>query len=215
MRKLGILVTLIFVLSLGLFAQESQAPKVVVFGGYSYLRSGNSSNTALGLLNNNTNHFNGWDGQATFNFAPHFGLTADFNGNYRTPVGFSTLGFSAGTNQTMYNLLFGPTVSTNFGRLGLFGHALFGESLSRLSTGVSVPILGGINTSVSSSNSFAMAFGGGVDLGLTKHFAIRVAQLDYLRTQYSPTEALAFGLSTSSGSRQNSLRYSGGIVFNF
>jgi peptidoglycan-associated lipoprotein len=214
MRKLGILVSLI-VLSAGLFAQESEAPKVVLFGGYSYLRSGNSTNSSLGFLNNSSNHFNGWDGQATFNFAPHFGLTADFNGNYRTPVGFSALGFSAGTNQTMYNLLFGPTVSTNFGRFGVFGHALFGESLSRLSTGVSVPILGGIGTNVSSSNSFAMAFGGGVDVGLTRHIAIRAAQLDYLRTQYSPTEALAFGLSTNSNSRQNSFRYSGGIVFNF
>src|SRR5581483_5911778 len=181
MRKLGILVSLI-VLSAGLFAQESEAPKVVLFGGYSYLRSGTSSNSSLGLFNNNTNHFNGWDGQATFNFAPHFGLTADFNGNYRTPVGFSSLGFSAGTNQSMYNLLFGPTVSTNFGRVGVFGHALFGESLSRLSTGVSVPILGGINTSVSNASAFAMAFGGGVDLGLTKHIAIRAVQLDYLRT---------------------------------
>jgi peptidoglycan-associated lipoprotein len=78
-----------------------------------------------------------------------------------------------------------------------------------------VPILGGISTNVSSSNSFAMAFGGGVDVGLTRHIAIRAAQLDYLRTQYSPTEALAFGLSTNSNSRQNSFRYSGGIVFNF
>lgn len=215
MRKLAILCPILLLSSM-LFAQESSGPKVVLFGGYSYLRSGNStSNSSLGFLNNSSNHFNGWDGQATFNFAPHFGLTADLNGNYRTPVGFSSFGFSAGTTQTMYNFLFGPTVSTDFGRIGVFGHALFGQSMSRLSTGVSVPILGGINTNVSSANAFAMAFGGGVDLGLTKHISIRVAQLDWLRTQFSPTEALAYGLSTSSNGRQNNLRYSGGIVFRF
>jgi len=213
MRKLAVLSSVILLSSLALVAQESGTPKVVLFGGYSYLHSG--TNTPTSFFSNNSNHFNGWDGQATFNFAPHIGLTADFNGNYRTPVGFSSLGFSAGTTQTMYNLLFGPTVSTNFGRLGVFGHALFGESLSRLSTGVSVPILGGFNTSVSSSNAFAMAFGGGVDIGLTKHIAIRAGQLDYLRTQFSPTEALAYGLSTSSNGRQNTFRYSGGVVFQF
>ncbi len=213
MRKLAIVSTLILLTSVALFAQESEGPKVQFFGGYSYLHSG--TNTPTSLFSNNSNHFNGWDGQATFNFARHLGLTADINGNYRTPVGFSTLGFTAGTTQTMYNFLFGPTVSTNFGRLGVFGHALFGESLSRLSTGVSVPILGGFNTNVSSSDAFAMAFGGGVDIALTKHIAVRAGQFDWLRTQFRPTDALAYGLSTSSNGRQNTFRYSGGIVFNF
>jgi peptidoglycan-associated lipoprotein len=115
----------------------------------------------------------------------------------------------------MYNFLFGPSVSANAGRLGLFGHALFGESLSRLSAGISVPILGGLTTSVTSANSFAMAFGGGVDIGLTRHIALRAGQFDYLRTQFTPTEALANGLSSSSNGRQNSFRYAGGIVFRF
>ena len=46
-----------------------------------------------------------------------------------------------------------------------------------------------------SANAFAMAFGGGVDhLGSSKHFAIRAAQLDYIRTNFNSTDALALGL---------------------
>jgi peptidoglycan-associated lipoprotein len=60
-----------------------------------------------------------------------------------------------------------------------------------------------------------MAFGAGVDIGLTRHLAIRAAQVDYLRTQFNATDALTTGLSSSLGNRQNSMRYSAGIVFRF
>jgi peptidoglycan-associated lipoprotein len=60
-----------------------------------------------------------------------------------------------------------------------------------------------------------MAFGGGVDIGLTRHLAIRAAQVDYLRTQFSARDALLTGLSSSLGNRQNSMRYSAGVVFRF
>lgn len=216
MRNAVIMAVILFLLSAALFAQSSDAPKAVIFGGYTYLNNSNSlSSLGSTIANNSSDHFNGWDGQFTYNFVHHLGLTADINGNYRTPIGFSTLGFTAGTTQSLYNFLFGPTVSTDFGRLGLFGHALFGESVSRLSAGVSVPIIGGLTTSVSSANAFAMAFGGGVDIGLTRHISIRAGQFDYLRTQFSPTEALASGLSSSSSGRQNSFRYSGGIILRF
>jgi hypothetical protein len=38
--------------------------------------------------------------------------------------------------------------------------------------------------------------------------------VDYLRTQFNATDALTTGLS-SLGNRQNSFRYSSGIVFRF
>jgi opacity protein-like surface antigen len=80
---------------------------------------------------------------------------------------------------------------------------------------VSIPIIGGISTGVRSANAFAMAFGGGLDIGVSKHFAIRAAQVDYLQTRFSPTDALTTGLSSSVNDRQNSLRYQAGIVFRF
>src|ERR1043166_8011546 len=107
--------------------------------------------------------FNGWNGQGTFNFTRHVGITADFSGDSKQLAGFSALGFSAGTQQHMYDMLFGPTVTGYFGKSSVFGHALFGAALSSLSAGVSAPIVGGISAPLDSSHAFAMAFGGGID----------------------------------------------------
>jgi hypothetical protein len=40
-------------------------------------------------------------------------------------------------------------------------------------------------------------------------------QVDYIRTQFNALDALTTGLSSSLGNRQNSFRYSSGIVFRF
>ena len=205
-----ILVFACVLFSLAVFAQEQQtsAPRATIFGGYSYLR--NSSNGLSG------NGFNGWDGQGTFNFTRYLGVTADFTGDYRTLASTSLLpGVSASANQHVYTYLFGPTVTGNFGRSAVFAHALFGQAHSGLGAGVSLPIIGGISTGVTSASAFAMEFGGGVDIGVTRHFAIRAAQVDYLRTNFTSTDALSTGLSSSLNNRQNSFRYSGGIVFRF
>ena len=60
-----------------------------------------------------------------------------------------------------------------------------------------------------------MAFGGGIDIGLTRHLAIRAVQVDYLRSHFNTTDALTTGLSSNLGNWQNSFRYSTGIVFRF
>jgi peptidoglycan-associated lipoprotein len=189
--------------SSGANSAYSDAPsRGTVFGGYSYLR-------------NNSNGFNGFEGQGTFNFSRYIGVTADLGGNYRTLASGSILGVSASANQRLYTFMFGPTVTAPIGRSSVFAHALFGEAHSSLGAGVSIPIIGGISTGVTSANAFAMAFGGGVDIGLSKHVAIRAAQVDFIRTQFNSTDALATGLSSDLGDHQNSMRYSGGIVFRF
>jgi peptidoglycan-associated lipoprotein len=210
MRKFAILVSIILFLPSMLVAQIGGArpagseneTRATIFGGYSYLR-------------NNGSGFNGWEGQGTFNFNRYLGVTADVSGSSLTPFGFSALGFSAGTYQRLTNYLFGPTVTTNLGRSSVFAHALFGEAHSSLGAGVGIPIIGGISTDISSANAFAMAFGGGIDIGLTRHLAIRAVQVDYLRTQFNATDALTTGLSSSLGNRQNSFRYSTGVVLRF
>lgn len=204
MRKLAISMCVFLCLPIIALAQDSDsvATRGTVFGGYS-------------LLHNNSTNFNGWDAQGTFNFVPHFGVTADFSGNSRNLDAVSFLGFSAGTQQHLYNFLFGPTATAYFGKSSVFGHALFGQQHASLSAGVSAPIIGGISAPIDSANAFAMAFGGGVDIGLSKHFAIRAAQLDYIRTSFNSTDALAFGLSTDLNNHQNSFRYSGGVVWRF
>lgn len=210
MRKCVILTSVVLLLPLMLVAQSGgprpavtdEGPRATIFGGYSYLR-------------NNSNGFNGWEGQGTFNFTHYLGVTADVSGDYRTPASFSALGLSVSAHQHLYTYLFGPTVTANLGRSAVFAHALFGQAHSSLGAGVNIPIIGGISTGLTSATAFAMAFGGGVDIGLTRHLAIRAAQVDYLRTQFSATDALTTGLSSSLSDRQNSFRYSAGIVFRF
>ena len=210
MRTCVMLVSILFCLPSMLTAQIGGArpagseieTRATIFGGYSYLRNAN-------------NGFNGWEGQGTFNFTRNLGVTADVSGASLSPFSFSALGVSAGTYQHLNNYLFGPTVTANLGRSSVFAHALFGQARSGLGAGVSLPIIGGISTDLTSANAFAMAFGGGVDIGLSRHLAIRAVQVDYLRTQFNATDALTTGLSSSLGNRQNSFRFSTGVVFRF
>jgi hypothetical protein len=193
------------------------ATKGTVFGGYSLLHTNNSlGSSGLGNFGGlGSGNLNGWEGQGTFNFNRHFGVTADFTGNSHQLAGVSALGFSVGTQQHMYQFLFGPTVTTYFGKSSVFGHALFGAAHSSLSAGASLPIIGGLSAPITSGNAFAMAFGGGVDIGLTHHFAIRAAQIDFVRTNFNAVDALASGLSTGTGNSQNSFRFSTGVVWRF
>src|ERR1700682_2547598 len=198
MRKCVILRSIILFLPSMLVAQIGGArpagteneTRATVFGGYSYLR-------------NNNNSFNGWEGQGTLNLNRYLGVTADVSGASLTPFSFSALGFSAGTYQHLNSYLFGPTVTASVGRSSVFAHALFGEARSSLGAGVGIPIIGGISTGITSANAFAMAFGGGIDIGMTRHLAIRAVQVDYLRTQFSASEALTTGLSSRFGQREN------------
>jgi hypothetical protein len=192
----------VFLLPIAMVSQD-EASKATVFGGYSYLRNGGNSS-------------NGWDGQATFNFNRYLGITADIGGNYRTPASVSLLpGVSASTNQTLYTFLFGPTVTANFGKSSVFGHALFGAARASSGAGISIPIIGGVSTSLTNATAFAMGFGGGVDIGVTRHLSIRALQVDYIHTRFNSLDALSTGLSSSTGGGQNTFRYSGGIVFRF
>src|SRR5580765_5097586 len=154
MRKCRILASIVLFLPSVLVAQIGGAKpagaenetRATVFGGYSYLR-------------NDTNGFNGWEAQGTFNFNRYLGVTADVSGASLSPFSFSALGFSAGTYQHLNNYLLGPTVTASLGRSAVFAHALFGEAHSSLGAGVGVPIIGGISNNITSANAFAMAFG--------------------------------------------------------
>jgi opacity protein-like surface antigen len=201
MRKLVVLAAAVM-LPLAAMAQESTTTEI--FGGYS-------------LLRNSGNNLNGWNAQGTMNVMPHLGITADVSGNYQTVGSLSPMSgtfFSA--NQRLYNFLVGPRLSTAFDRFSVFGHTLFGVAHSSLGAGVTLPIIGGVSRRLTSANSFAMALGGGVDIEISRHLAIRAGQLDYLYTRFNPTDAISTGFfSNSLSGHQNSFRYSTGIVFRF
>jgi hypothetical protein len=183
MRKVAFLIIAGLVLSATCLAAD--APKMEIFGGYALFRA----DSGLTTMPNQTS--NGWEASVTGNVNRFLGFTADFNGDY-------TSASTAGGNVTghIHNFLFGPTVSYRTRRLTPFVHALFGVSHLTGSTELAS------TTSSSSDNAFAMALGGGFDVRINRLLAFRLAQLDYLRTQFSSTS-------------QDNFRYSTGIVLKF
>jgi opacity protein-like surface antigen len=181
MRKLIWFTVIVLALSAFALAEDTSAPKVEVFGGYSLLHTGNGA-----LISGDSTNFNGWNAAVTGYFTRYLGLTADISGGYNSNIS------STGEDGHVYNFLFGPTVRlNNGGKLTPFAHALFGVS----------QVNGGITGNVKESD-FAMAVGGGADYKLTSKFSVRLAQLDWLRTNYYNTS-------------QNNMRLSTGVVFHF
>ncbi len=122
---------------------------------------------------------NGWNASLAGNYNRWLGIKADFAGQY---------GSAWGIRSSTHEFLFGPVVSYRGEKITPFAQAL---------AGVMREAAGG-----ESSNAFAAMVGGGLDCNLSDHWALRLAEVDYLLSR--------FGSET-----QNNLRYSTGIVFKF
>lgn len=126
-----------------------------------------------------------------------FGIAANIAG---TNVGDAA---NSGTGLTMVTATFGPRYTwyrpTGAGRkrsFAVFGQGLIGEAHGFNSY---FPTAAG---SLTDYNSFALQVGGGVDIGLSRHFAVRAIQADWLRTQFP----------NSTTNVQNTFRVAAGIV---
>ena len=173
-------VLLVAILMAALVATAQEMPRFEVFGGYSYLNVGSSN---LGSSQQKGFGLNGWNAQASVNLTNWLGVTADFGGYYGSPFAVSIHN---------YTYMFGPTLSYRVQHFVPFAHALFGGGHLNGS-------IGGLS---SSQNAFAMAVGGGMDIPFKGHFGLRLAQVDWLRTQYFNTS-------------QNGVRVSTGVMLNF
>jgi opacity protein-like surface antigen len=120
----------------------------------------------------------GWEASATYNWNKWLGITADVDGHY----------CCSGTDQNLYDFLFGPQINLGHGKLSPYVHGL---------VGVGHGSAGGF-----SENAFAFALGGGVDWNIHKRWGWRVVQADYLGTHFASYT-------------QNNFRLSTGLVFRF
>ena len=170
-------------------AQDNPQPKVEIFGGYAFLHPGVSvDGTNLNL----ENVPEGWGAAATFNVLPHFGLTADFGGHYHT---FSSTSKLPGVDVHLGTVMFGPHIEARTSHFTLFGEGLFG--LHRVTeTNVS---------GVSPDNAFGLAVGGGLDVHISRHFDLRLAQVDYMHSKHT--------FDTDENVSFNSIRYRAGVNF--
>ena len=133
--------------------------------------------------------------------------------------GFPTIGLNLDSDSRQHTFLFGPRVAARGDRVTPFAHALFGGAhISRdfVVTPVT-PVPPGIGPVAfdASETAFAMAVGGGVDIKLTDHVALRAIQADYLMTRFDEGRVITpFGQFPGSGSQHNA-RISVGVVFRF
>lgn len=166
-------------------AQEDRS-KVDIFAGYSYLRF--NPNTS-GV---NSFSMNGGSASLAYNATNWLSGVADFGAYHNGNI------LNTGFDGTLSTYLFGPRVSyRHYNRVTPYAQVLFGVAHA----GASVAGTSG------SDNAFAMSVGGGFDVGVSRHFAIRPVQLDYLLTRFNE--------GTGNAQNQNNLRVSTGVVLRF
>ncbi|HVF90942.1 MAG TPA: outer membrane beta-barrel protein [Blastocatellia bacterium] len=174
MRKMLMFAAVILAAAISVRAQDGY-PTNEIFGGYSYL----SSETGF-----DRDSLHGWGLGFSVNPSSRWGVIAEFSGHYgKTELSGSKFDISTTT------FLFGPRVSARGKTATAFGHVLLGGAKSRFEGS-------SLNT------RFAMAVGGGVDVNLSRRFALRAVQADYL-----PIRA--------DGEWQHNLRLQSGLVFRF
>src|ERR1700674_1431217 len=151
--------------------------------GYDYMRAPDES----------AKNLNGFGGSLFCNVKPWIAIGGDFGalfGSTTDTVGTTNIDVSL--HRQTY--LFGPQFDFYPNdKVKVFVHPLFGGVHDTTKTTI------GTVTSDFSANAFAMAFGGGVDVNLNNHFAIRPIQVDYLPTHFG-------------GAWQNNYQISTGLV---
>ena len=185
--------------------KNAGTPKVELFLGYSYLRA--VPTLAAG---NRLVWLNGGSASVAYNFTRHLGVVGDFGSYTNSQIRFT--GANAETvdvdnsNVAVLTYLAGPRFSfRSHERFTPFVQALFGGVRANQ-----------VNLSDCASNclllpeetTFALTAGGGLDIKLRRHFAIRAIQAEYLMTRFTDR-------TTGDSGMQNDIRLSSGIVFRF
>jgi opacity protein-like surface antigen len=205
MKYMLTIVLLIAASSIGL---SQSLPKAEIFGGYSYLRTdsedvGFVGFDALGIPptsgRRNSANLNGYNFAITGRFNDRIGIVGDFAGHFgNANLDVSQLGLTVRTRikTQQFTFLAGPQIYLSKGKTRPFvramaGYARLNQSIDDL----------GISDGV---NSFAAAFGGGLDANLTENLSARIFQADFLLVRVD-------GGGIASDNRK-SLRISTGLV---
>jgi hypothetical protein len=170
----------ILLAGLPLWAQE-EYPKVEVFGGYSYANIDRILSFSRGRENGH-----GWGASVSGNFHKNFGVTADFAGHYGDLFRTRAFDSDISVSGRAHEFLFGPRVTLRRKSVTAFAHALFGAVRASVPSFTRSTPTGTFGFVGGSETAFAMGFGGGLDVNLGKHFAVRAAQVDYIPVHLSP-----------------------------
>ena len=210
-------------------AQSSDYKKWEFFGGYSALNfdnlGGDTDNAAINDVLGEKNTLRGFELAVTRNFHKYVGAKFDYSlhlreDNFSRPAGSGTI------DSTVQNFLGGIQIKNNLEdgpRFKPFGHALFGVAHQKVDVdSPQLPAVFGISDFHVNETSFAMAFGGGVDIKLNDRIDVRAGQIDWNIIKRGdqqtgivlvPTPFQVVGSPfVIPGTRQDNLRLSIGIV---
>jgi len=210
-------------------AQSDEYKKWEFFGGYSALYfdnlAGDTSNVVVNDVLGGRQTLRGFELSATRNFRKYFGAKFDYSLHLRED-NFSRPAGSGNFDTKVQNILGGVQMKNNTEdgpRLKPFGHALFGVAVQKVDVDSNqLPALFGISDFHVNETSFAMAFGGGVDIKLNHRFDIRAVQIDWniinrgdqqtgIVLVPTPTQVVGTPFVIP-GTRQDNLRLGAGIV---
>jgi opacity protein-like surface antigen len=152
-------------------AADTTTPAAEAFGGYSYTKNGDQG-------------LNGGEVSLSIRLSPWISAEADVSAHRAS---------ARGTHTTRLFFMGGPRFAYRGGGFTVFTHYLAGGARS----GSGLTVLGVDITET--RTDFAMAFGGGVDVGLSDRWAVR-AQADYV-------------LIRADGGTEKEPRFSAGFVY--
>ena len=228
MKRLVGLATLLLVISTAASAQD-EYKKYEFFAGYSALYfdnlAGDTSSPGINDVLGEKQNLRGFNLAAGVNFHKYVGAKFDYSLHLREDNFTRTLG-NGTVDTTVQNFLGGIQIKNNMEdgpRLKPFAHALFGVANQKIDVdSPQLPALFGINDFSVNETSFAMAFGGGLDIKLNSRFDLRVVQVDWniikrgdqqLGIVLVPTPVQTVGQPfVLQGRRQDNLRLGIGIV---
>jgi len=159
--NIALVLAILLVFSFSAFAQSGTA-----YVGYQYTNI--DTNGATDRLN-----MNGWETGSSINLNKTFAAEGLVAGAYRSNA-FTTGELGVKTNLSVYSYVFGPRV--NLGRYA-FAHFLMGGAHLTASASASG------RSGSTSQNSFAMSIGGGTQIKIAPHFAVRTT-FDYVPTYF-------------------------------
>ena len=124
-----------------------------------------------------------------------WGAVADISGMHIANMN------STGVGLDMVTATFGPRYTWSPARAR---YQIFGEALAGVANGFNSVFPSPLSAQTTAS-SLAVKAGGGINLQLRPHYALRLFEADYLRTQ----------LPNSTNNAQNNLQLGAGVVFRF
>ena len=186
MKRLITLAAVILVFATGASAQSDEYKKYEFFAGYSALwldnLAGDTGSPAVDDVLGEKQNLRGFNVAAGWNFHRYIGAKFDYSlhlreDNFTRPAGSGTI------DTTLQNILGGIQVKNNDEdgpTFKPFGHALFGVAVQKVDVdSPQLPAVFGISDFHTNETSFAMAFGGGLDIKLNNRFDLRVVQIDW------------------------------------